>query len=435
MAINIKERGDIIALSMKRQSASGAVSAAENPQTLAMIVPFDEGSKIDINDNRESNQKEKTGMAEPTKIDAGEREAVGTLTKSKAQPNLLAWAFAMITQDHSETAAGSSGYVHTSQMSNAVEPAFFSVAHRKGNLADMRRHTGMIIDSLGLTMTKGANLAATLGLKGIGKFDDQRFSETVAGLDNDTTLAFTKDIHGDSPDNVTVWADTSANGVPDREVAVTAVDNVSNQLTITSLGGAGAAVTYHLIYTPKNSLAEYVWADLSTLSAVEEFLPRTKDIQLILGGAYDGSDIVGGQVAKCEISSINYQHNANATVQKCFRGGALPVDHATGIDLGDISQTLTVDRDIVDFIMGYWHEKNLYPGMKIHALSPAEFESGQRYEIEILIPKIGFLDNKHNVVEGKWSSQSSLVVLKDDSASNYPSIIFKVKNQQTGYLV
>ncbi|MFQ5717158.1 MAG: hypothetical protein ACE5GQ_08660 [Nitrospinales bacterium] len=435
MAINIRERADLIAVSKKRQVASGSVSAAENPQTLDMIVSFDEGSKIDILDGRETNQQEKTGKEEPTKIDVGEREAGGALTKAKAQPNLLAWAFAMIANDHSETAAGASGFVHTSRMTYGVEPSFFTAAHRKGDLADMRRHTGLTIDSLGLTLTKGAGISTNLGIKGIGKADDQKFSETVAGLDNDTTLAFSNDIHGASPDNVTVWADTTADGVPDKEVVVTAVDNALNQLTIQSLGGAGAAVTYHLIYTPKNDVAGYTWANLGALSTIDEFHPRTKDIQLILGGAYDGSDIVGGQVAKCEISSVNYQYNANGAVQKCFRGGALPVDHATGIDLGDISQTLAVDRDIVDFIMGYWHEKNLNPALKIHAISPVEFETGHRFEIEIIFPKVGFMDNKHNVVDGKWSSQSSLVVLKDDSPNDYPSAVFKVKNQQTGYWV
>lgn len=434
MTINLKERADIIAVSKKEQTASGSVSTSENPQTLDIIIPFDEGSKIDISDGRETNQKEKTGKAEPTRIDIGEREASGTFTKSKAQPNLLAWAFAMITGDHTEVNAGSSGYAHTSKMTYASQPSYFTVAHRKGDLADMRRHTGMVIDSLSLSMTKGANLSATLGIKGIGMVDNQKFSETVAGLDNDTTIAFTNDIHGESPDNVTVWADTNADGVPNVPVTVTAVDNTLDQLTIQSLGGAGAAVTYHLIYTVENDIAGYTWADLSSLSRVEEFNPRTKDIQLILGGTYDGSDIVGGQVAKCEIHSVNYQYNANTIIQKCFRGGSVPVDHATGIDMGDISQTLTVDRSIVDFIMTYWHEQNLYPAMKIHALSPVEFESGHRYEMEILIPRVGFVDNKQNVIEGKWSSQSNLVVLKDDSSNDYPSIIFKVKNQQAGYL-
>lgn len=433
MAINIKEHGDIIAISKKRQVAAGSVSVTENPQTLDLIVPFDEGSKIDISDGRETNQKEKTGRDEPTRIDVGEHEASGSFVKSKAQPALLAWAFAMISNNHSEAAAGATGHIHTSRMTYTTQPSFFTAAHRKGRLADMRRHAGLTLDTLTLAMTRGAGLSANIGIKGTGKHDDQRYSETAAGLDNAAVIAFTKNIQDASPDNVTVWADTTGDGRPDKELKVTLVNNTTKQLTVQPLGGAGAAVTYHLIYTPMNDIAEYTWANLSALSAVDEFHPRTRDIQLILGGKFNGTDIVGGQIAKCEVGSVNYQFNANVSVQKCFRAGPLPADHATGADMGGISQTIKVDRHIVDFIMDYWHRNNLYPAIKIHALSAVEFEPGHRYEIEILFPKVGFMDNKHAVLEKKWSSQSQLVVLKDDSVNDYPSVIFKVKNRQTGY--
>ncbi|GEM_PF-2850603 len=435
MSINVKELSDLFVVSKKKQVVNGSVSAAENPATADYLIAFDEGSKIDISETRENNQAEKTGYWEPTRIETGEKEAAGTLTQNKSQPATLAWAFAMMCNDHADATAGTTGHVHTSQMTYGIEPAYFTAVHQKGDIADMRRHVGVMIDTLGLTMTKGANLAATVGVKGLGKTDNRRITEVVSALDNVTTISYTNDIHDESVDNVTVWADTTGDGTPDKKVTVTVVDNTNNDLTITSLGGAGSSVDYHLVYTADKLVTGYTWSDLSSISKIDEFRPRTRDIQLILGGSYDGTDIVGGEIAKCEISSVNYNYAANSVSQKCFRGSSTAIDHSSHVDVGLINQTLTVDREIKDFIMDYWHESNMYPAFKIHAVSPVEFESGHNYEIEIIIPKVGFTDNQQNVVEGKWSTQSSLTILKDDSVNDYPSIIFKVKNQETGLFV
>lgn len=422
MPQSLKESTDVIGVSKSVQVD------AETAQTVDVAFLLDAGSQININDYREHNQAEKTGFEEPTKIDAEqESDADGSFNMAKSQPDFLTFLFKFLFGNYARVTAGSTGFLGTMNMAEKDTPDYFTALHRMGNIARFDRHVGLAVNTVDLAMAKDAYMSANGGIIGIGKRNSQSFSETISATGDETSLVISKQVQGEEKLNVTVIADKNDDGTPDTPVTVTAIVNATKTLTITSLDAGAGNINYHVTYIVLNSESGYTQFNVGSLASNEEFKIRTKNLKINVGGRYDGSAIVDGMDMDCGLESINYNCTRNAAVSKCFRGGSLPVDFATGIENGLPLQTLTLNRQAKDFFLKYNYDKNYKISLHVEAVGP-EFESGQRYMFEMIFPFVGIIEKKMEVSNERWIDAGNLVVLKD-TANSWPSAIVKTRCQ------
>jgi len=442
MSLNIKESKDVIVVSKQKQAD------AETVATLDKAILFDEGSQLTVSDQREHNQGEKTGHVEPTRIDINEKSLSGNLAIKKSQPDALAWGFAFAFDNHSEAATpGGNGYDHTSELvAYPNEPAYFTLAHRKGEIADMQRFIGCAMNGLSLALSRGEYMGLSIDPLGIGLANSQRVTEIISAVDTgsgtvDLVLSYKLLEMAASPDldHVTIWADTEGAGEtagPSVLLAAVSMVNATKTLTVATTGVAGTW-NFYVSYMADSSEANFTWADVSAITTIDEFKMKMKDIKLTMFGQYDGTakDIVGGQAASCEVDSVNYSFNGNHAVRQCFRTGATPQDYAGGIDTGDYLQTITVERRVKDYLLAIAKDKNLYFSLKLSAVGP-EYDAvnSENYQFDLIIPRLGVLEKPMQVNDKKWVEAGNLVVLKDKNNPTFPTCVVKVRNQVSGYL-
>jgi len=438
MSLDINASGDLFAVSGLAQADSAT------PATLDKLLLVDESSGVTINDNREHNQAEKTGQVEPTEVDILDRSAEASINVAKAAPDALAWAFSFLFGDHTAAAAGG-GFLHTSRLTSyPVEPNYFTAVHRKGGAgggsAALERHIGLGIDKLGMSFAKGEFVPVNVSALGTGNFSDGLKTEVIPALDDTVSLTLSLDPENGvaDPSVVTVWADVDQDGQYEQELTPVAYDSGTNVLTISSAGGGGVTtVNYIVTYPVASTEAGYAWSDLHLLQVPQEFKLKAANVQIILGGVYAEPagvpTITGGQVAGCEVDSVEYEASWNGGVGRCWRSGAAPVDYARSVDLGSMLQNVKLTRRVRDYLFKQSFDANLPLSLKINAIG-AEYEAGQSFEFNLLLPRMKFLEKPLSVSDGKWVDEGSLVVLKDASVDNWPSAVATIRNEVSTYL-
>lgn len=438
MALNIKTAADLIVVSKNKQTGN---PPEQNAQTLDKAFVFNESSGINFSDNRVNNQGDKTGEVEPTDVTIQDRSTEGNLTQDQASPDCVAWAAAMAFNNHAVTDVGSGVKRHRSQLvAYGQTPAYFTAAHRRGGgsgngSADFQRHIGVGINTMKLTMQKNNFTQLALGILGIGHADDNIFTEIIVGDDNDTTLTLTNDPFGNDYTNVTVWADLDADGIYEKEVFPTAYNGGTNVLTITSIGGAGTACNYRVTYQA-TATGGFAWADLAAVTPATEFALKAANMQIRLNAHKTGSDPLGigttGQIALCEVTELTWELNWNAEAGRCWRIGSVESSEATQVSLGTPLQTVTVSREVRDYLLKQNFDQNTSMGLYVDALGPAiPGGGGPVYKVALYIPKMKMLTKDFQATDGKWTEAGNFQVLKQ---SGQPTIEIEVTNQATGYL-
>jgi hypothetical protein len=285
-----------------------------------------------------------------------------------------------------------------------------------------------------LNFTQGEPLGASAEIVGTGKYDDSQYQETIVALGNATSLTLNFEVQGDDVDNISIIADIDDDG--HYEYVVNCVSIAAKVLTITSPGGAAANRNYRVRYTVKNTEIGYTWADLSGNSALEEYVVRTNNVKISLFGlADDTPSFANGQVALDEVTSLQYNAAWSHDVLKAWRSGASIVNHGTAVQSGQMLQTLTLDRKVRDFLFRNFFaaDPNEKFSMHVECLGP-EYESSQAFLFEMYFPLVGMMALPMGVTDGRWVENGQLVVLKDTSVNDYPSVITRTRNQQDGYL-
>lgn len=410
-------------------SADAKETAINTEQTLNVTMLAAMGDVINLVPRRETNADEQTGKEEPdTVYDLG-AVAEGPLTHEKAQPQhfafLLAYALGTIS-----TAAAGSGYEHTitpiagDEDEDRSLPSF-TAGQRFGNTVLKRLFASMFVDSLTATFAADAWCKIAAQLKGTGKVTDNITEESITAADDVTVLTLAANaVEGSTA------AERLANVQRIRvelasgkwtDVVYTAVSAATPAvITIVAPGVSAASKTYKVLYIPD----EAAWATFP--ARVTETPLRVSQMTFKLGGAWDGSDFVGGREMDAEVRSIEWAFNNNLEIS--FVPGAGD-DYAARAFRPGRTQTLKVDREFRNYILQQHIDDNDTFGVYI-LCEGAIYDSPHKYQVEIVFPKCAVLSAPLSV-DGKVIAEAGdLIPLQDDT---YGSVIAAVKNLQSAY--
>lgn len=289
-------------------SAYAKETALNTEQTLDLSLLAGMGDIINLDNRREDNADEANGNEEPDTIYDLGASSSGPLNFEKAQPQhfafLMAYALGAIS-----TAAAGTGYEHTitplsgDEDNNRSNPTF-TTAQRYGETVLKRRFASMAVDSVNATFAKDDWVKLAASLKGTGKYDDNITNESLSALDDaaDLTLAAnavegaTAQARLDNVQRIRAeydggWVDIDYSAVSAATPAV---------ITITDPGGAGASITYEVLYIPD----EAAWCTFP--ARVTETPLRVSQATFSVGGTWDGSAFDGGRQHCAEIDSVEY---------------------------------------------------------------------------------------------------------------------------------
>ena len=410
-------------------SAAARETAINTEQTLDLSLLVDQGDLLDLDRRRENNQNEMTGKEEPdTVYDLGAK-STGKLTFSKAQPQHYAFILGYGLGSVATAAAGSLGKQHTiTPLAGDVDATrsnpSFTATMRYGDQVLKRRFASMFVDSFIASFSKDSWCKITASLKGTGKVTTNIVHETKSALDNAVSLTLaangvqgsTAGLRLDNVQSITAlyngaWVDVAYSAVSAATPAV---------ITITSVGGAGASISYKILYIP----TEPAWATFP--SRVAETPLRVAQCTFNMGGAWNGTTFAGGRTMSAEVNGIEWTCNNGLEIDfvmssvtgyagRCFRPQR--------------TQVLKVTREFRDYIQQQRIDDNDTFGVYLLAQG-ALYEAGHYYQVELIWPKCAVLNAPLSVDGKKLAEAGDLVVLQDDT---YGSVIARVKNLQTAY--
>ena len=442
MAIDQSSSGDLIAVSRLKQAN------VDTAATIDALILFDEASAINIAEEREHNQGQKTGFVEPTLIEIKDRSAEGTLTQEKASPDGLAWMFAFFTGNHAVSTPETTVRRHISKVNiYGTSPPYFTAGHRKGGssgaAAEFMRHKTLAITALDLTLAKGEFLKASASILGAGKYDSSVVTETLeVNYTTTSTATLANDPIGatdaDKAANITAWCDYDDDGIFELPVTVVSYTASTNACVLTDLGTGThtTRISYHVMA----SATGYEWGAFGSTAPLvtpTEFTMKAGNIQIKLGTIYSEPGtvptIVGGQTAGCEIESLSYKGDWQAKPGKCWRTGTTEDPTATGVELGDMIQTISLERKVQDYLLAQNYDANTPMGLYFDALGPI-ISGTERFHLKVYFPRVGILKKQMKITDKKWAEAGDLVVLKD-SVGGMATAIFQVQNEVASYLV
>jgi len=378
---------------------------------------------------RESNADELNGMDEASEIYDNGRKGSMSFTIDKAQPQHFAFLLAYGLGACVTTAAGS-GKLHTiTPRADAVDVnrdlLTFTGGYRYGRSVLKRRMASMAVDSVTATFARDAWVKISGQLKSTGKVEESVVEEVVTAAANATSLVLAANgVQGatdsDRLDSIHgITAETSA-GVWEP-VTVTAVSDASPaELTITAPGTATDSIKYKVLYAP----TEAAWCTFP--ARVKETALRVSEMQVKMGGKYNGAVIEGGRDISSLLNSIECSlANAAEAAFGFGAGGAF----ASCIERGQRQQALKVNAEFRDLLIKQHMDSNDYFAVRILA-EGAEFDIGHKYGVEYIYPRVGILKHDISASGKKLAQAGDLAVLQDDT---YGSVIIKIKNLVSGY--
>ncbi|NCD13686.1 MAG: hypothetical protein EOL92_00450 [Bacteroidia bacterium] len=403
-------------------------TAINTEQTLDTALLVDVGDYVNLDVRREDNSNEANGREEADVIYNNGATASGTLNFNKLQPHQAAFMLAFGLGAVSTTAAGS-GYAHTIiPIDNDVDELrsnpSFTLAQRIGQTINKRRFASGFVDSLSITFAKDDWVKGSCSIKATGKYTDTVIEEDVTALDNVTELTLAANaVQGSTAqerlDSVQVVRALVDGGY--EFATVTAVSAASPAvLTIASLGGLGDSITYKILYAP----TEPAWATFPP--RVSETPMRVSQACLYIGGAWDGSEFVGGKTIGAQLESVEYslQNNLSVLFTLCAGG-----KHAGSAFREGRTQTIKLSREMRDMLLQAYMSGNEYFGLRI-VCEGAEFATGHKFTLDLVFPRLGVLSAPISTNGKKVAEAGDLQVLQD---TTYGSVIAVVKNEVSAY--
>jgi len=415
-------------LNLTAVSAGQQETAINTFQTMdqSLLVGADDYLNLDL--RRENNIDEANGKEEPDLIYDNGNTASGTFNFAKLQPNQAAFLLAYGLGSCVTEAAGS-GFRHTitpidGDVDLARSNPSFTAAQRIGKTIDKRRLASCFVDSVTMTFAADDWVKGSGSIKATGMHEDTVIEEIVTAADNATSLNLaangvqgaTADERLDSVQVVRAMVDGGY-----KFATVTAVSaGTPAEITIESLGGSGANVDYKILYAP----TEPAWATFP--SRVVETPLRVAQACIHLGGNWNGSQFIGGHQVAATLRQFEYTLNNNMSLEftpcagganagRCFRSGR--------------TQTLKLTRNMRNMLMQRYMDANEYFGLYL-LCEGAEYETGQRYTLELIFPRLGLLSAPMSTDNKLVAESGDLQVLED---ATYGSVIAKVKNLVPGY--
>jgi hypothetical protein len=206
-----------------------------------------------------------------------------------------------------------------------------------------------------------------------------------------------------------------------EEVAYQAVSAaVPGVIDITPPGGSGDLVTYRVYYLP----GESGWMNLP--ARVEEPPLKVSQLEVTLGGRWDGAAFYGGYQLATELRGVTWIFKNNLMPESTPGASGNYANRAfrTGRE-----QTLKFDRDFRDFLMAQNLQDNDSLGVYLKATGP-EFEPGVSYQVELIFPRVAVLTTTTKVYQRRLGEEVGFAILEDDT---YGSVVAYVQNQVSSY--
>ena len=404
-----------------------AINTWAAPDTTLML---DAGALFTITPKTEDNKEEMTGYEEATRVYNLGQTAEVTFPFTKAQPHHIGFLAAYALGKVVTVAAGATGYLHTftnkttDEDINRSNPSFSSMM--KYSDVFKGKFFSNFVDSLTLTFTKESWVKASANIKATGKVTENWLQESITETDDATALSLSENaVHGATADerlsnihqiiaetSTGVWEEVVYSAVSDAEPAV---------ITIESVGGDGDSIAYKILYIPDESTDWTFPAMIDTESPM-----RTTDTVLNIGGKWNGSSFVGGRSYTCEIKSVDWTYTSGVTIEQCF---GVPGGYAARQWRDAKSQTLKIDKEMRDVIMKakFANEESFALHIKNEG---AEYETGHKYTVELILPKIQIINPSMSVDGKKLSESIEFAVLQD---ATYGSCILRTKDQVAAY--
>ena len=269
-------------------SANNAETAINTVQTLDVTLLAALTDVINLEPRREPNEDEATGYEEPDLVYALGNKAGGELNFPKAQPQHFAFIMAYALGTCNSSAIGSA-YEHeclpiAGDLDADRSNPSFTAAQRFGKTVLKRRFASMFVSDFKATFSRDDWLKLSATIRGTGLVADNAVNESITANDNVTSLTLTANAVEGS-DAATRLANVQRirayYNSAWRDVAYSAVSAATPAvITITSVGGAGASITYEADYIVK----ETGW--MTFPARVTETPLRISEMTLKLGGAY-----------------------------------------------------------------------------------------------------------------------------------------------------
>jgi hypothetical protein len=104
------------------------------------------------------------------------------------------------------------------------------------------------------------------------------------------------------------------------------------------------------------------------------------------------------------------------------------------VELGDMRQTITINRQVRDYLFKANFDQNAPLGVYLEAIGPEidPANPGTRFYFKAWFPRCKFLEKPYQVTDGKWVESGSLLVMKDKNALTVPTAMFEVQNEVAG---
>jgi hypothetical protein len=412
-------------------SAQLQETAINTEQALDTLLLADLNSVLNYRALKFPNREELTGKEEADCLHDLGGTVGGSLSFSRAQPQHFAFLLAYGPGQVETTALGSSGYCHLIRpRSGEVDPArsnpSFTAALRFGRQVLKRRFASCFLDQVRAEFPKDGWAKISATVKGTGKVSDNTQVEDLTAAFNAASLTLAANgVAGESAgerlSNVQAIQALNPDTQAWEEVAYSAVSgDVPAEITITPPGASATATTFRVYYLPLES----GWMNLPP--RVEEPPLKVSQVQVNLGGRWDGSAISGGHQLAAELRRLTWTYDNHLTPERTAGAG---VSYANRAFRAGREQKLEFDRDFRDFLLAQHLQDN--DTLTVHLLAQGpEIEPGYNYQVELIFPRVGVLTAAVRATQRRLAETLEFTVLEDDT---YGSVIARVQNKVSGY--
>jgi hypothetical protein len=297
---------------------------------------------------------------------------------------------------------------------------------RFGRQVLKKRFASCFIDQVRVDFPKDGWAKITGTVKGSGKVADNTQVEEVSAAYNATSL--TLGPNGVEGANAAERL-SNVQAVQVLNPATQAYDEVAYQavsgatpavLTITPPGDSGVLTTYHIYYLPRES----GWMALPP--RVEEPPLKVSQVEVTVGGRWDGSAFSGGHRLAAELRSLTWTLKNNLAPESTPGAG---VNYANRAFRAGREQKLEFDRDFRDCLMAQHLKDNDTLAVYLKATGP-EFEPGLPYQVELVFPRVAVLTAPVRVAGRRLAETVEFTVLEDD---DFGSVTAYVQNKVDSY--
>ena len=417
---------NLLAVSARRQEP-----AINTEQELDTLLLADLNTVLNYQAMKFANRDELTGKEEADRLyDLGGKVA-GTLSFTRAQPQHFAFLLAYGLGAVTTAGLGATGFRHTirpryGEVDAARSNPSFTAAMRLGSQVLKRRFTSCFVDQVKVEFPKDGWAKISGAVKGTGKVGDNTCLEEVAAPYNAGSLTLAANgVAGESAaerlSNVQAVQVLNPATLAWDEVAYSAVSEaVPGVITISSAGRRRQP--HHLpglLFAYGKRLDRFP-------ARLEEPPLKVSQVEVTLGGRWDGSSFAGGSRLAAELRGITWTVKNYLTPENTPGAGAGYANRAFRYGR---EQTLTFDRDFRDFLVAQHLKDNDTLAVHLKAAGP-EFEAGLNYLVELVFPRVAVLSAPVKVNQRRLGEEVQFAVLEDD---DFGSVIAYVQNQVSGY--